>query len=101
MEKGSKSMQIFLIIAISLFILALPAYLRHTNLSEAKFASSDLGFENPDQENRVPDDEKELKAFGPTGLFTIFILGTDLSERPSHLFSQILSLRQKTLILRC
>ena len=94
-------MQIFLIIAISLFILALPAYLRHANLSEIKFASTDLGFENPDQENRVPDDEKELKAFGPTGLFTIFILGTHLSERPSHLFSQILSLGQKTLILRC
>jgi hypothetical protein len=94
-------MQIFLVIATSLFILALPAYLRHANLSEIKFASSDLGFENPDQENRVPDNEKELKAFGPTGLFTIFILGTHLSERPSHLFSQILSLGQKTLILRC
>ncbi len=94
-------MQIFLVIAFSFFIMALPAYLRHTNLSETKFASSDLGFENPDQENRVPDNEKELKAFGPTGLFTIFILGTHLSERPSHLFSQILSLRQKNLVLRC
>ena len=101
MKKRFKSIQIFLVIAISLFILAFPAYLRCTNLSETKFASSDLGFENPDQENGLPDNENELKVFGPTAFFTIFLLGTNLFEQSSHLFSQALSLRQKTFVLRC
>ena len=86
---------------MSLFILALPAYLRCTNLSETKFASSDLGFENPGQENGLPDNGNELKVLGPTAFFTTFLLSTILFERSSHLFSQALSLRQKTFVLRC
>ncbi len=101
MKKRFKRIQISLVIAISLFILALPAYLRCTNLSETKFASSDLGFENPGQENGLPDNENELKVFGPTAFFTIFLLSTDLFEQSPHLFPRPLSLCQKTSILRC
>jgi flagellar basal body-associated protein FliL len=101
MKKRFKSIQIFLVIAISLFILALPAYLRCTNLSETKFASSDLGFENPGQENGLPDNGNELKVFGPTAFFTTFLLSTNLFEQSLHLFSHTLSLRQKTFVLRC
>jgi hypothetical protein len=101
MKKRLKIIQIFLVIPISLFILALPAYLRCTNLSATKFASSDLGFENPDQENGLPDNENELKVFRPAAFFTIFLLGTNLSEQSSHFFSQTLSLCQKTFVLRC
>jgi hypothetical protein len=101
MEKRFRGMKILLVIAISLFILALPAYLRCTNLSEIKFVSSDLSFENPDQENGLPDDENELKVFVPTAFFTVFLMGTNLFEQSSHLFSQALSLCQKTLVLRC
>ena len=102
MKKRFKSIQIPLVIIICLFILALPAYLRFTNSSGSKFASSDLFFENPDQENGLPDNgENELKVFGPTAFFTILLLGTNLSEQPSHLFSRALSFRQKTSILRC
>jgi flagellar basal body-associated protein FliL len=101
MKKRFKSIQIFLVIAISLFILALPAYLRCTNLSETKFASSELGFENSGQENGLPDNANELKVFGPTAFFTTFLLSTNLFVRSSHLFSQALSLRQKTFVLRC
>ena len=101
MKKRLKRIQIFLIIAICFFILAFPAYLRCTKLSQTKFVSSDLSFENPDQEEGLPDNEKELKVFGPTAFFTLFLLGTNLFELSSHLFSQSVSLRQKTLFLRC
>jgi len=101
MKKRFKSIQIFLVIAISLFILALPAYFRCTSFSETKFVSCDLSFENPDQEGGLPDNENELKVFGPTAFFTIFLLGTNLFEQSSPLFSQALSLCQKTFILRC
>jgi hypothetical protein len=101
MKKRFKSMQIFLVIVICLFVLALPGYLRSTHFPETKFASSDLGFENPSQENGLPDNENELKVFGQAAFFTIFLLGTNLSEQSSHLFSQTFSLHQKTFVLRC
>jgi len=101
MKKRFKRIQFILVIAISLFILALPAYLRCTNLSETKFATSDLGFENPGQENGLPDNENELKVFGPTAFFIIFLLGTNPFEQYSQLFFQVLSLRKKTFVLRC
>jgi hypothetical protein len=101
MEKSFKRIQIFLVIAISFFILAFPAYLRCTKLSQTKFVSSDLSFENPDQEEGLPDNEKELKVYGPSTLLIIFLLGTNLFDQSSHLFSQALSFPQKTFILRC
>jgi hypothetical protein len=100
MKKRLKRIQIFLAIAISLFILAFPAYLRCTQLSQTKFISSDLSFENPDQEEGLPDSEKELKVYGSSATLIIFHLGTNLFEQ-SRLFSQTLSLRQKTFVLRC
>ena len=102
MKKRFKSIQIPLVILICLFVLALPGYLHSNNLSEAKFASSDLLFENPAQEHEVPYmGEGALKVFGQTAVFTMFLLGTHLSEQPSHLFSQTFSLHQKTFVLRC
>jgi len=101
MKKRLKGIQIFLVIAISFFILALPAYLRCTRLSQSKFLSSDLRFEDPGQEERLPDSEKELKVHGSGALLIIFDLGTNLFEQTFHLFSRGLPLHQKTFILRC
>ena len=101
MKKGFENRQIFLAIAISLFILALPAYLRCTNLSETKFISFDLSFENSDQKDGPFDNQNGLRVFGPPAFFAIFLLDTNLFERSSHLFSQALSLRQKTFVLLC
>jgi len=91
----------FLGIAISLFILAPPAYLRCTQLSQSKFVSSDLSFENPGQEEGLPDREKELKVYGSSALLITFDLSTNLFEHSFYLFSQTFSLRQKTFVLRC
>jgi len=101
MKKRFEGIKIFLVIAISFFILALPAYLRSTRLSQTKFISSDLSFENPGQEEGLPDNEKELKVYGSSALLIIFHLGTDLFEQSSHLFPQSLSLRQIAFVLRC
>jgi hypothetical protein len=101
MERRFERIQIILVIAICIFILAFPAYLLCTRLSQTRFVSSDLSFENPDQGEGLPDNEKELKVFGPTAFFTLFLLGANLFEQSSHLFSQALSLRQKTFVLRC
>jgi hypothetical protein len=87
--------------AISLFILALPAYLRCTTFSETKFISFDLSFENSDQKDGPFDNENGLKVFSPPAFFTIFLLDTNLFERSSYLFSQAFSLGQKTFVLRC
>jgi len=87
--------------AISLFILALPAYLRCTQLSQTKFVSSDLSFENPDQEEGLPDNEKELKVYGQSALLIISRLVTNLFGQFFHLFSQPLSFCQKVVVLRC
>jgi len=101
MKKRFKNTQIFLAMAISFFIFALPAYLRCTNLSEANFVSFDLSFENPDQENGLPDNENKLKVFGQTTFSILFLQGINLFEQSFRLFSQAVSLHQKTFVLLC
>jgi hypothetical protein len=101
MKERFKGIQIFLVIAISLFILAFPVYLRCNELSQIKFIRSDLSFEDPDQEEELSNKEKELKGFVPTAFITVFLLGIKLLDPSSHLFPLSLSLRQETLILRC
>jgi len=101
MKKRFNSIQIFLVIAISLFILAFPAYLRCTQLSQSKFVSSDLSFEDSGQEEGLPDSEKELKVYGSSPLLIISDLATSLFEQSSYLFPQVLSLCQGIVVLRC
>ena len=101
MKKRFKGLQIILVISISLFILAFPAYFRCTKLWQIKFISSDLSFENPSQEEGLPNNDKELKACGPNAFFSIFFFGTGLFQRSWDLFSGALSLHQKDFVLRC
>ena len=101
MGERFKSIQILLVLAISLFILALPAYLRCTKLSQTKFISSDLSFENPDQEEGLPDNEKELKVYGSSAPLIMFHMGTHLFQQSSYLFFKTLPLHQRTVLLRC
>ncbi len=100
MKKTFEGIQIFLIVVVSLFILALPAYLHYTQISQIKFVSSDLSFENPDQEEGLADGEKELKVYGSSALLIVFLLGVNLLEHSPYLF-QVLSLQQRIIVLRC
>jgi hypothetical protein len=101
MKKRFRAPQIFLVIAISFFVLTLPAYLRYIKLSEANVVSSGLSFENPDQQSERSDYENELEGFGPGAISITFLPGTSLLKQSFHSFSQELSPRQKPFILRC
>ena len=101
MKKRFKRIHIFLVIAISLFVLALPIYLRCPQFSKTKVVPSNLSFETPNQDEGLPDQEKELKVYGPSTLFVMFLLGIHLFGQSSHFFPRSLALRQKTLVLRC
>jgi len=96
-----KAIQISLILSIFFSIFVLPIYFHYCSLVEADLFSTDLSFENPDQEEGLPDNEKELKVFGPTTFSIMFLSGPNLYEQSCHLFPRSLSLRQKTFVLRC
>ena len=96
-----KRTRIFLLIVIPLFILAYAGQPGYTGLSQAKFIFSGLILENPDPEEKLPDNEKELKAYRASLLFMVFLLGISLFEQSSYLFQKSLSLLQQIPILRC
>ena len=101
LKTSLKHVRILLPIVVSLLVLALPVYLRCTHLSQTKFVSSDLSFENSDQEEGLPGNEKELKVYGPSTFLTVFLFGTNLFYLSFHLFPQVLSLRERIAVLRC
>jgi hypothetical protein len=96
-----KPIQIFLIIAISLFILVSSTYGQYYTLASADFISRDLKLENFDQEYLFATNQSEFKVYGSDGVFKGFHLLACLYGQSFHLFSQILSLDQKNLVLRC
>ncbi len=100
MKKTFDGIQAFLIVAVSVFILALPAYLHYTRLSQIKLISADLGFENSDQEGGLAGNEKESKVYGSTAFLMVFLLGRNLVEYFPRFF-QALSLQQGIVVLRC
>ena len=101
MKTSFKRVHIFLPVAISLFVLAVPVYLRCAHLPQTKFVSCDLSFENSDQEEGLPDNEKELKVYGLGTFLTVFLFGTNFFYLSFHLFPQVLSLRERIAVLRC
>ena len=101
MKKRFSAIQVFLAIAISLFILTFPAYRRFNKLSHTKFVRTVLSFEHPGQKEESSKENKESKGLGPTAFFTLFLPGINLLDRFSRLFCLPISLYQETLILRC
>ena len=101
MGRGLKRIHIFLIITISFSIPVFSTYFHYYTLVEADFLSPNLNFETFDQEILLAAYQSELKVLGLSGFFKGFQLATHLFGQASHFFSQVLSLNQKTLILRC
>jgi len=96
-----KSIQVILVIAISLAIPVSSAYVSYYTVASADFLSSNLGFEAFDQEYLLVANQGGLKIFDSSNFFKgvqpeIFPFGLS-----PHLSSQISSLDQKTLVLRC
>ena len=93
--------QIFLVMAISLFIFVSSTYGQYYALASADFISHNLKLEAFDQDYLSAVDQSELKASISDVLFRDFQLVTYLFELSIHLTSQISSLDQKTFVLRC
>jgi hypothetical protein len=96
-----KPINIFLIIAISLCVLAGSTYCQYYTLAAADFISPHLKFENFDQEYLSAANQSELKVYGSTGFLKSFQLLACLFDQALRLLSQGPSLDQKNLVLRC
>ena len=97
---GKRFIQI-LVIVTALFILLFPAYLRCSNLAEVDLFSTDLSFENPDQDDQLFDQQDGSRAFVLSGASVILLPGANLFGQLPHFSFQTASLDQKTFVLRC
>ncbi len=96
-----KLIQISLVIVICAFTLVFPACLRCSNLAGGKLLSTDLSFENPDQEDIFFGQQNESQAFVSIVFLIKLPPGTNLFDLISHFCSLTSFLDQKTSILRC
>ena len=101
MKNKLEKIQSFLIIAISLFLVAYPIHFQYNNLSEIDFLSPDPALETFDLEDQLSDDQDKTKIFWQNSspvisLFSFFCIG----QLPCLSF-QIFSLDQPTSVLRC
>jgi hypothetical protein len=96
-----KPVLIFLLIVISAFIVAWPAYFRYSNLKRAKLLSADLGFESLDEEHLLIDRQKQSKVFVSRAFSNVYHLGTDVFGQSSLYSYPTFSPNQTSTILRC
>jgi hypothetical protein len=92
--------RIFLATGISLCVLASFTYGQYYTVASADFISRDLKLENFDHDYLSAVNQNELKVYGPYGFLESFQLSC-LFEQSFHLVSQVVSLDQKELVLRC
>ncbi len=96
-----RSIQNYLVIAISFFILTFPTYRLFFDFSQMNLFPADLNFENPDQDYQFND----LKYESDTFLLGASIINSPLEGHPFkqsyHLSSPVASLDQRTCVLRC
>jgi hypothetical protein len=101
MKKRFKQIELFLVVAISAFIFAFPAYLHCTDLSGDRIFSTDLSFENSDQVDGSPNEWNQLKASVSVILPNRSLQDINLFPQLSHLFFRTLSNRQEIFVLLC
>jgi len=102
MEINQRRFQNSLAIAISCFIVVFPAYLCFSSLLEVNVSSTDMSFENPDQDCQFADQKYESDTLPLAGAFPIrFLPGLSPFERSHHSYLPETSLNQKACILRC
>jgi hypothetical protein len=96
-----KSIQFILVIAISLAIPVSSAHVSYYTVASADFLSPNLGFEAFDQEYLAAANQSGFKIFDSSSFSKRLQLGISPFGLSPHLSSQISSLDQKTLVLRC
>jgi len=97
----SRSIQILLGIVISFFLLFFPASFCYIDLSEITLVSTDLNFENPDQDDQLQDHQYGSSSISLSVFPTQFLAETNPLTQFCHFFPLAPSLDQKTSILRC
>ena len=97
----AKLSRIFITLTISLLIFLFPAYLRFADLADDDLFSSDLSFENPDDDNPLIDQDKELKVFVSATLFDILFLEINTFEHIPCFSFLIDPFDPKPFVLRC
>jgi hypothetical protein len=101
MNRNFKRIQLFLLIIITFSIPLSSAYFQYCTLAAADFLSPNLNFETSDQEYLLAANQSQLKVSRIGGFFNLFQMAICLSGQCFHLFSQIPSLNQKSLVLLC
>jgi hypothetical protein len=96
-----KPIQIFLVIAVSVFILVFPAYFCCSNLAGVKLLSTDLSFENPDQDDIFSYQNNQSKAFVSSVLTIKLLPETIRFDQIARFWFLASFLDQKVLSLRC
>ena len=97
----SRSIQILLVVVVSFFILFFPAYFHYAHLSEITFFSTDLSFENPDQNDQIQEQQHGSASFSLSVFPTLLLPEANPFTQFYDFFSSALSLGQKTSLLRC
>jgi len=95
-----KPMWILLAIVISSCVVASFTYGQYYTVASADFISHDLKLENFDHDYLSAVNQNQLRVYGSYGFLESFRLSR-LFEQSFHLVSQVVSLDQKELILRC
>jgi len=95
-----KHFHLLLTLGISLFIALFPAYSLCIALSGAVLFSSDMSFEDPDDED-LSACQNELKAFVPEVSSNLLLPWTYFGEKSSFFSSPLTSHNQITSVLRC
>ncbi len=96
-----KPVQIVLVIAVSAIILVSPACLQSSLLAGGRLLSTDLSFENPDQDDIFSSQPSQSKAIVSTVFIFKSLPGTILSYQIARLWLSISLPDQKALLLRC
>lgn len=97
----AKLSQIFVALTISLLIFLFPAYLRFADLADDDLFSSDLSFENPDEDNPLIDQHKGSKVFVSATFFDISFLEINTFEYIPRFSFLIDPFDQRPFVLRC
>ncbi len=96
-----KTFKIIQVLSILSAILVVSTYVGYYTVASADFLSSNIGFEAFDQEYLLAANQSRLKISPLIDFLGRFRLATCALGLPFHLSSQIFSLEQKTLVLRC
>jgi len=96
-----KPIQILMVITISASILVFPACLRSSDLTGIRLLSTDLTFENPNQNDILSYQPGRSRAFVSTMVTFKSLPGTILSNQITHVWLLVSFADQKALLLRC